>query len=257
MDSLKIQVQEISTGQEGDIGRLSETIDSATKNIDEMTEAITAHGDRLAIVEGALRVVLERLTSVEHHVQQLTDGIVGGDEIGSAAAAVPSKLFAVKKNALQGVVRVCLKAFMEITDSEALPKPLVNGQFWEATTITDPRSGEVVPSRCLRPRWDRPWGENESAWLLDVIHRIKQSGHKYTDHNFEVVTHEQMKKAVESVWKTFIKRWAGQNTTQVKKDEKSALNKKNQRKVVVRAMTCRYEQACLPWLAILQITEGD
>lgn len=77
---------------------------------------------------------------------------------------------------------------MEITDADDLPQPLENGSFWEPTVMIDSKTGEEVPSRRLRPIWTKPWADNKSAWLLDVIHCIKISGAEYTEHDFTSVT---------------------------------------------------------------------
>ncbi|OJT05156.1 hypothetical protein TRAPUB_4051 [Trametes pubescens] len=233
MDALKIQVQDMSAAHEIDNERRTEEHETTMQKVDEVAIAVEEHSERFAIIEGALQIALERLALAEQRIEQLSAGVaVGGDGGGLAVAAPPKKQTVAQKNALQGAVRVCLKAFMEITDSEALPKPLENGQYWEATTMVDPKLGDEVPSRRLRPRWDKSWGDNETAWLLDVIHRIKRSGHEYSNHDFGIATHDQMKKAVESVWKTLIKKWATQNATLQKQAERVELNKKNQRKVM-------------------------
>lgn len=122
---------------------------------------------------------------------------------------------------------------MEITDSDPLPEPLKNGSYWEPFTMTDARTGEVVPSRRLRPMWDKSWPDNESHWLLDVIHRIRKSGAEYTEHDFTSVTQIQFTRAIECVWKTLVKKWAAQNTTKQTQEERAALAKKKQRKMNV------------------------
>ncbi|KAI0771311.1 hypothetical protein BD413DRAFT_443102, partial [Trametes elegans] len=195
--------------------------------IDGLAADVAAHSEHVGVVEGALRVALERLALAEGRIEALADNTRG---IG-AASAPPEKLNQKQKNALQAAVRVCLRAFMEITDSEALPQPLANGDFWEATTMVNPRTGEELPSRRLRPRWDSSWADNEEAWLLDIMHRIRVDSKEYTSHDFGLATHEHMKNAIESVFKGFLKKWASQNASEAKKQAKMLLAKKNQRKM--------------------------
>ncbi|KAL1939609.1 hypothetical protein VTO73DRAFT_9642 [Trametes versicolor] len=81
----------------------------------------------------------------KQHLEQLGAGVaIGGDGEGLAVAALPPKQTVAQKNALQDAVRVCLKVFTQIMDSEALPQPLENGQYWEATTMVDPKLGDEM-----------------------------------------------------------------------------------------------------------------
>ncbi|EIW62288.1 uncharacterized protein TRAVEDRAFT_18725 [Trametes versicolor FP-101664 SS1] len=182
-------------------------------NINEVAIAVEEHNEWFDIVKGALQIALERLALAEQRLKQLGAGVaIGGDNEGLVVAAPPPKQTVTQKNALQGAVRLCLKVFMEIMDSEALPQPLENGHYWEAMTMS--------------------WGKNKTAWLLDDIHRIKRSGYEYSNHDFGITTHDQMKKAMESVWKTLIKKWTAQNPTLKKQAERVELNQKNQHKVM-------------------------
>lgn len=152
----------------------------------------------------------------------------------------------------QSAVRRCLKGFMEITESDELPQPLDNGSCWEAYVMSDVKTGEEVPSRRLRPAWDKPWADNESAWLLDVIHRMRTSGAEYTEHDFSSVTHIQFSKAIDSVWKTFIKKWAAQKKTKATRETRALLSKYNQRKAVVSLSLHDIGVATHPWLLGVQ-----
>ncbi|KAI0351283.1 hypothetical protein OH77DRAFT_1411375, partial [Trametes cingulata] len=134
---------------------------------------------------------------------------------------------------VQEAVRKCLRAFMEITEADPLPQPLPNGMFWEPIMMIDPRTGESIASRRLRPDWDKSWADNESAWLLDVVNRIRTDAREYTEYNFGSISQERLTKALSSVWKGLIKKWNLQTATAPTKDEKSRQNKKNQRKTMV------------------------
>lgn len=140
----------------------------------------------------------------------------------------------------QDAVRRCLRSFMNVVDTEALPAPLGNSKFWlEAEREADDGSGPVI-SRFLRPDWERSWPVNKTGWLRDVAHRIKENGAAYsksTPSTFARVTEIQIESAIHTCWKTFVKRYKVEKAA--KKVEKDLVDPKVVSKIGARKRKVR------------------
>lgn len=102
IDTIKDRVSALKSTQVSDMKTLTERVDGAVTELQEVSGAVEVYYNRMQVVEGALHVALERLAAAEENIRQLMAG--GGPQPGAPAAAAlepAAALPVVKKNALQ------------------------------------------------------------------------------------------------------------------------------------------------------------
>ncbi|CDO76805.1 hypothetical protein BN946_scf185033.g2 [Trametes cinnabarina] len=248
--------------------KLSADVNEHEADIEKNTYAIN---DALTLAEDSntlARELCERVSTLETVSATLLDRILAAEARMDAAQAImrrsesesdvregedeeKNKSKSTKrKNALQDAVRRCMRSFMHIVESEDLPAPLGGKRFWLETEHVPDDGSPLVRERRLCPDWERSWAENQAEWLLDVAHRIKQNGVSYTKtpgaaELFKGLTDVQIEKAIQTCWKTFVKRYKAQKAE--KNDEKLMGKIKGRKRAKAKAW--RDERGSVPELA--------
>ncbi|KAL1943374.1 hypothetical protein VTO73DRAFT_4449 [Trametes versicolor] len=235
IEKLSAQVNE----QEADTEKNTHDLKSALALAEDAAMLAQKLDTRVESLETVLAPLVGRVAALEACARMEKPGTRSsgsdsdGGEKGDDAKAKEAKKKRDRKNKLQDAVRRCLRSFMNVVDTENLPAPLGNGEYWlESEHVGD--DGAVVNTRSLRPDWERSWPDNKTGWLRDISHRIKENGAAYlkaSQVTFDRVTDAQIDSAIQTCWKTFVKRYKMEKAAKKKEPvDQKAIAKKNGRR---------------------------
>ncbi|KAI0691884.1 hypothetical protein C8T65DRAFT_762951 [Cerioporus squamosus] len=244
ISGIKEAVKELTEVRSLGAGRLQSSIEAAASVAASAAASLESLGVRVDDLEswalglsGQATELSARLDALEELARAAQEGgamMDSGGSHGDASSSAAARAEAARQqrdNALYEAVRNCMYAFMGITKGDKLPQPLKDGQYWleKAQKVT---SGAVVQQRLLRPDFDAAWGVNAVGWLLEVAAMMKQRvvSSEHTEYSLTRVTQRELTSAIETVFKSMVKKWNAQDQTEEKVKEKKYMDVLKKRK---------------------------
>lgn len=112
---------------------------------------------------------------------------------------------------------MCFWGFMGVADTGSVPDPIEGADEYWITTIThvegDPKP---IKTTVFRPKWEQTWSDNKTAWIVDMVDLLRESGKEYTTYALKPVSQTELEKALKSVFLSLVKRWKAQQDTPAK-----------------------------------------
>lgn len=119
---------------------------------------------------------------------------------------------------------------MNITRADSvnqLPEPLQGNHFW----TTD-------GNRFLRPKWNLPWYDNETAWCKEISQKSRQNAHDYvpelSQREVATIPEKYLVAAIKTAFTTMQGNWKLSKESQATKDQAAKINRRRVRKGTVR-----------------------
>ncbi|KAI1792695.1 hypothetical protein LXA43DRAFT_1093341 [Ganoderma leucocontextum] len=258
----KEEVKQLARTHGADLERTRELVARAVSTLDNLEHKVVELEAWVQDLDANIGGILTRLETLEVG-SSVTSASVGA---GAGAGAGGSNHNVADKNSLHEGVRDCMRALMWITEANQLPAPLGERQYW--STVVENVAGDEQPihQRMLRPDWDRPWAENESGWLLEVVDLIKDHGNQYTNIDIESVTHKELMNALNGWWRSMVKRWHKEKASTEVREEKAKVEKiksrkrtkaKERRDIIIKGAVPELTLPCYKFLQYWQYQSTD